>query len=134
MANQTISDSQRRLNQELHQARPDFGSRGGAGNDGVMQAIGRYKELNAIESVLDYGTGKGTFPKNLKKAFSDLEVGAYEIEIAGNSSSVEYTTPVNLNIYDNNLEAPNLLNPENQETDVSETPVLSWQALENANS
>ncbi|MBJ98459.1 MULTISPECIES: reprolysin-like metallopeptidase [Mesonia] len=64
----------------------------------------------------------------------NLEVGAYEIEIAGNSSSVEYTTPVNLNIYDNNLEAPNLLNPENQETDVSETPVLSWQALENANS
>ena len=32
MENQTISDSQRKLNQELHQSRPDFGSRGGAGN------------------------------------------------------------------------------------------------------
>ena len=92
MANQTISDSQRRLNQELHQARPDFGSRGGAGNDGVMQAIGRYKELNAIESVLDYGTGKGTFPKNLKKAFSDLEVGAYDpaVEEFNNKPNKEF--------------------------------------------
>ncbi len=78
MVKQTISDSQRRLNAELHQARPDFGSRGGAGNDGVIQAIGRYKDLGILTSVLDYGTGKGAFPKNLKKAYNDLKVGAYD--------------------------------------------------------
>lgn len=78
MNNQTISDSQRKLNAELHQARPDFGSRGGAGNQEVIKIIGRYKDLNVINSVLDYGTGKGAFPKNLKATFSDLQVGAYD--------------------------------------------------------
>ena len=74
----TISDSQRKLNEELHKSRPDFGSRGGAGNQGVIKAIGRYKELGIISSVLDYGTGKGAFPKNLKKAYPELQVGAYD--------------------------------------------------------
>ena len=78
MKNQTISDSQRKLNEELHQSRPDFGSRGGAGNQGVTQVIGRYKELGIISSVLDYGTGKGAFPKSLKKAYPELQVGAYD--------------------------------------------------------
>ena len=66
MENQTISDSQRKLNQELHQSRPDFGSRGGAGNEEVINIISRFNELGVINSVLDYGTGKGAFPKNLK--------------------------------------------------------------------
>ena len=66
METKTISDSQRKLNQELHRSRPDFGSRGGAGNQGVIDVIGRYKELGVINSVLDYGTGKGAFPKSLK--------------------------------------------------------------------
>mgnify|MGYP001230228349 CR=1 FL=1 len=78
MENQTISEVQRKLNQELHQSRPDFGSRGGAGNQGVIQVIGRYKELGILTSVLDYGTGKGAFPKNLKDACPELEVGAYD--------------------------------------------------------
>ena len=78
MNNQTISDSQRKLNAELHQSRPDFGSRGGAGNKGVTQLIGRYKQLGVLNSVLDYGTGKGAFPNSLKKAHPELVVGAYD--------------------------------------------------------
>ena len=78
MDNQTISDSQRKLNQELHENRPDFGSRGGAGNEGIIQLIGRYKELGVISSVLDYGTGKGAFPKNLKQTHPEIAVGAYD--------------------------------------------------------
>ena len=78
MENQTISEEQRKLNEELHQSRPDFGSRGGAGHQGVIQVIGRYKDLGMISSVLDYGTGKGAFPKTLKKTFQNLKVGAYD--------------------------------------------------------
>ena len=78
METKTISDSQRKLNQELHRSRPDFGSRGGAGNQGVIDVIGRYKELGVINSVLDYGTGKGAFPKSLKSTYPDLQVGAYD--------------------------------------------------------
>ena len=78
MENQTISDSQRKLNEELHQSRPDFGSRGGAGNQGVIEVIGRYKELGVLTSVLDYGTGKGAFPTKLKQTYPDLKVGAYD--------------------------------------------------------
>ena len=63
----TISEEQRKLNQELHQNRPDFGSKGGAGNQTVINILSRYHEMGLIKSVLDYGTGKGAFPKNLKK-------------------------------------------------------------------
>ena len=82
MHNPTISESQRLLNEELHNSRPDFGSQGGAGNQGVIRAIGRYKQIGQISSVLDYGTGKGAFPKNLKKTFPDLKVGAYDPAVA----------------------------------------------------
>ena len=78
MENQTISDSQRKLNQELHESRPDFGSRGGAGHQGVIKVIGRYKDLGMISSVLDYGTGKGAFPRSLKNTFPDIKVGGYD--------------------------------------------------------
>ena len=78
MENQTISDSQRKLNQELHQSRPDFGSRGGAGNEEVINIISRFNELGVINSVLDSGTGKGAFPKNLKKTCPQIKVGAYD--------------------------------------------------------
>jgi len=74
----TISDEQRLLNQQLHAERPDFGSRGGAGHQGVIKAIARYQQLGAISSVLDYGTGKGAFPKALKQALPELKVGAYD--------------------------------------------------------
>ena len=78
MSNSTISEEQRKLNQELHQNRPDFGSRGGAGHQGLIQVIRRYHELEVLDSVLDYGTGKGAFPKNLQKAIPDLRVGGYD--------------------------------------------------------
>lgn len=74
----TISDEQRQLNQELHAERPDFGSRGGVGNEGVIEIIGRYKEIGVINSVLDYGTGKGAFPRSLKEKHPELKVGAYD--------------------------------------------------------
>jgi hypothetical protein len=74
----TISDEQRLLNQQLHAERPDFGSRGGAGHQGVIKAVARYQQLGAITSVLDYGTGKGAFPKALKQALPELKVGAYD--------------------------------------------------------
>ena len=64
MSKQTISEEQRRLNQELHQARPDFGSRGGAGNEDIIEVINRYHQLGLIQSVLDYGTGKGITGNN----------------------------------------------------------------------
>jgi len=78
MTSKTISEEQRLLNKELHESRPDFGSRGGAGNQGVIKAISRYKKLGVINSVLDYGTGKGSFPKSLKKSIPELKVGAYD--------------------------------------------------------
>ena len=92
MDNQTISDSQRKLNEELHKSRPDFGSRGGAGNQGVIEIIGRYKDLGMIGSVLDYGTGKGAFPKSLKKAHPDVKVGAYDpaVQIYNKKPSIEF--------------------------------------------
>lgn len=74
----TISEEQRKLNQELHQNRPDFGSRGGAGNQTVINLVKRYHELGVINSVLDYGTGKGVFPTNLKRTIPTLKVGAYD--------------------------------------------------------
>lgn len=74
----TISDEQRQLNQELHASRPDFGGKGGVGNENIIQIIGRYKELGVINSVLDYGTGKGVFPKSLKEKHPNVNVGAYD--------------------------------------------------------
>ena len=78
MSNQTISEEQRKLNQELHQSRPDYGSRGGAGNEGIIKVIERFHQLKLIDSVLDYGTGKGAFPKSLHKALPKLRVGGYD--------------------------------------------------------
>lgn len=75
---ETISEEQRRLNQELHAKRPDFGSRGGAGHQSVIQALTRYQKLGIISSVLDYGTGKGAFPKALHQSVNALKVGAYD--------------------------------------------------------
>ena len=73
----TISDEQRQLNQELHAERPDFGSRGGVGNEGIIEIISRYKEIGIINSVLDYGTGRA-FPRSLKEKHPELKVGAYD--------------------------------------------------------
>jgi len=74
----TISDEQRQLNRELHDQRPDFGSRGGAGHQSIIAIIERFHQLGSFHSVLDYGTGKGLFPKTLKKALPSLKVGAYD--------------------------------------------------------
>lgn len=74
----TISEEQRRLNSELHSQRPDFGSKGGAGHQGVIAILQRFHQLGAISSVLDYGTGKGLFPRSLKQAIPELKVGAYD--------------------------------------------------------
>ena len=75
---ETISKEQLKLNQELHSKRPDFGSKGGAGNKFISGAISRFHELKLINSVLDYGTGKGSYPKSLKKLVPSLKVGAYD--------------------------------------------------------
>lgn len=74
----TISEEQKRLNKELHSERPDFGSKGGAGHQNVIKAIARYQKLKVIDSVLDYGTGKGAFPKALQKSLPDLKVSGYD--------------------------------------------------------
>jgi len=86
MASTTISEEQRRLNQQLHKERPDFGSRGGAGHQGVVKALARYQKLGAITSVLDYGTGKGAFPKAVHKALPALKMGAYDPAVEAFSS------------------------------------------------
>lgn len=74
----TISEEQRQLNRQLHQQRPDFGNRGGAGHQSVIAALARFQELGEVRSVLDYGTGKGVFPRTLKKLLPKLKVGAYD--------------------------------------------------------
>ena len=74
----TISEEQRQLNRELHNQRPDFGSKGGAGHQSVIGIVQRFHQLGELHSVLDYGTGKGLFPKTLKKALPELKVGAYD--------------------------------------------------------
>lgn len=69
MMSQVISDSQRKLNQELHQIRQDFGNRPtGAGlAENLSSAILKCHKINMANSILDYGTGKGKLIKHLKK-------------------------------------------------------------------
>ncbi len=91
MSQKTISEEQKRLNQELHSSRPDFGSRGGAGNENVISALRRYHQLKSVNSVLDYGTGKGAFPKNIKKAIPSLKVSGYDPAVKDFSVKPKHT-------------------------------------------
>lgn len=82
----TITEEQRRLNSELHNQRPDFGGKGGAGHQGIISIVQRFHKLDSIYSVLDYGTGKGLFPRSLKKSIPELKVGAYDPAVKAFSS------------------------------------------------
>jgi len=74
----TISHEQLKYNRELHANRPDFGSKGGAGHQSLVVLLKRYQELGLIHSVLDYGTGKGLFPKKLATHLPGLSVTGYD--------------------------------------------------------
>jgi|TARA_X000000950_G_C13878426_1_gene645817 hypothetical protein len=91
MTPKTISEEQRLLNQQLHTSRPDFGSQGGAGNENVIHALRRYHKLKTLKSVLDYGTGKGAFPNNIKKAIPTLKVSGYDPAVKEFSTKPENT-------------------------------------------
>ncbi len=91
MSQKTISEEQKLLNQELHTSRPDFGSRGGAGNEHLISALTRYHKLKSLNSVLDYGTGKGAFPKNIKNSIPSLKVSGYDPAVQEFSQKPDHT-------------------------------------------
>jgi len=60
-----------------------------------------------------------------------VDVGTYDFEIVGTSTSVTKSFNATLNIYDDSIEAPNLLTPTDGATDVPATPVLTWESSDN---
>ena len=76
-----ISEEQRRLNQELHQNRIDFGNRADAAGlaKRLPQALIRMHELGVCRSVLDYGTGKGQLVGRLRHELpASIAVAGYD--------------------------------------------------------
>lgn len=59
------------------------------------------------------------------------DVGTYEFEIVGTSTSVTKSFDAVLKIFDASIEAPNLLTPTDGATDVPSTPVLTWESSDN---
>ena len=64
-----ISEQQRLLNEELHKDSKQFGNRENAGGFAkhLPKTLDRLHELNACNSFLDYGTGKGRLVDRLKE-------------------------------------------------------------------
>ncbi|MDQ7918435.1 zinc-dependent metalloprotease family protein [Mesonia sp. MT50] len=62
---------------------------------------------------------------------ASVDVGTYEFEIVGTSTSVTTSFDAVLQVFDANIEAPNLLTPTDGETDVPATPVLTWESSDN---
>ncbi|SHM97587.1 reprolysin-like metallopeptidase [Polaribacter sp. KT 15] len=72
---------------------------------------------------------------NVTLSVSNLDgitAGDYEINIAANSTGVNQTINLNLNITDANLAVTTLLTPTNQATEVSLIEILTWQEDVNA--
>jgi len=78
---QVISDEQRALNKALHAQNHQYGNRrGGSGlADNISVALRRMHELGLCNSVLDYGTGKGSLVQRLRKELPPaVQVNGYD--------------------------------------------------------
>jgi hypothetical protein len=73
MTTTTISEEYRKLNQDLHRVRPDYGLRGYQHAARVIQLAGEYQ----CGRVLDYGCGKATLEHGLRELGSDIPVVSY---------------------------------------------------------
>lgn len=77
---ETISESYRKLNSELHANIPEYGANGHRNASLVRQLAGVYE----ADSILDYGCGKGTLGAVLRK--QGYKVKEYDPSIAGKDS------------------------------------------------
>ena len=82
---QVISEKQKQLNKKLHEENNDFGMRDAAGGlaKKLPSSIKRMNELGLCKSVLDYGTGKGSIVKRLKKELPEtIQIIGYDPAVA----------------------------------------------------
>lgn len=77
-----ISEEYRRLNNELHRTRPDYGAKAYQDVGVVLKTI----KNNGVKSVLDYGCGKGTLKPALLAELPDLSVEEYDPAVPEKSS------------------------------------------------
>lgn len=73
----TISDDYRNLNKQLHESRPDYGISGAKRASAVVELRRRLH----LETILDYGSGKGTLGKALS-----FPIQEYDPAIPGKDS------------------------------------------------
>ncbi len=66
-----ISENYRQLNADLHKTRPIFGSKSFKWGRHVLAVLGADP---GIETILDYGAGKGTLGASLKDKIQDLKL------------------------------------------------------------
>lgn len=76
-----ISESYRKLNEELHVSPRGFGASGRKHSNEVLLTVRRFE----CESVLDYGCGQGTLREALLHANPTLDVREYDPAIPGKS-------------------------------------------------
>ncbi len=70
---------------------------------------------------------------NVQVTISGISVvGNYDISIKGTSASITKTTNINLGVYSPTLDAPTLVSPINNETDVLKPFILNWNDEINA--
>lgn len=77
---ETISESYRKLNQELHSEHPEYGANGHRNAPLVRQIA----DLYHAETILDYGCGKGTLGAFLRK--QGYKTKDYDPAISGKDS------------------------------------------------
>ncbi len=78
-----ISDSYRRLNEELHERRPDYGSYGNKYRDLICGMLAHFDG----RSFLDYGEGKGTLRASLHEELAKMGL-RHKITLAGYDPAV----------------------------------------------
>lgn len=78
MTSALISDAYRDLNAEMHED-PAFGS----GAHAHAPMVAELCRVNQLESVLDYGCGKGTLKPALAEIVPDVQVSEYDPAVSG---------------------------------------------------
>jgi 2-polyprenyl-3-methyl-5-hydroxy-6-metoxy-1,4-benzoquinol methylase len=69
-----ITEEYRKLNEQLHRERSDYGISGHKYAQHIMEV----EKISGIKTLLDYGCGKGTLTEALKAKGSQLQVTGYD--------------------------------------------------------